>query len=146
MEVAIVPVCQPPTELWESTPARLASAWKSCFCSFSFFSEATADSPFPVATVFLPRWQIARQGDRCVLVANLPIEADTNIDIFIQHLWRKIHEITSIEQPENEENHFQREFSQVNVSSIARFKQAVIDCSELIYKQIQHENRRQLQK
>lgn len=104
------------------------------FCSFSFFSEtATVDYPFPVATVFLPRWQIARQGDRCVLVANLPIKADTNIDAFIQQLWRKIHEITSVEQPENERSHFQREFTQVDVSSIDRFKQAVIDCSELIY-------------
>ena len=103
------------------------------FCSFSFFSETATDYPFPVATVFLPRWQIARQGDRCVLVANLPIEADTNIDVFIQQLWRKIHEITSVEQPENEGNHFQREFSQVDVSSNERFKQAVIDCSELIY-------------
>jgi menaquinone-specific isochorismate synthase len=105
------------------------------FCSFSFFSNVTADYPFPVATVFLPRWQIARQGDRCVLVANLPIDVDTNIDIFIQQLWRKTHEITSIEERENEKNYlnFKQKLSQVDVSSIANFKQAVIDCSQLIY-------------
>ncbi|MBE9014932.1 isochorismate synthase [Chroococcidiopsidales cyanobacterium LEGE 13417] len=125
--------CLKETDIFDSSNHTFAKP--HFFCSFSFFSEATADYPFPVATVFLPRWQIARQGDRCVLVANLPIEADTNIDVFIQQLWRKIHEITSIEQPENEGNHFQREFSQVDVSSIDRFKQAVIDCSELIYEQ-----------
>jgi menaquinone-specific isochorismate synthase len=104
------------------------------FCSFSFFSEiTTADYPFPVATVFLPRWQIAKQGDRYVFVANLSIQADTNIDLLIQQLWYKIYEITSIEPRENEAGNLQREANQVDVSRIANFKQAVIDCSQLIH-------------
>jgi menaquinone-specific isochorismate synthase len=109
------------------------------FCSFSFFSDTTADYPFPVATVFLPRWQIARQGDRCVLVANLPIEADTDMNVFIQQLWYKIYEISSIEPKETERNSLKQESLQVDVTRLVNFKQAVIDCSQLI-------DRRQLNK
>lgn len=55
------------------------------FCSFSFFDEITQSNyPFSAATVFLPRWQISRNGDRCILVANFLIDAETNLDKLYQ--------------------------------------------------------------
>jgi len=42
------------------------------------------DYPFAPATVFLPRWQVACRGNRCVLVANLLINAGVNIELISQ--------------------------------------------------------------
>ncbi len=41
-------------------------------CSFTFFSDFSRDrSPFPAGTIFLPRLQVIRQNDSCLLIVNL---------------------------------------------------------------------------
>ncbi len=100
------------------------------FCSFSFFDEnAQADHPFPPATVFLPRWQIARYSDRCVLVANLVINAGVNLEILFQDLWQKIEKISLLQNSLNRDNNYRREFIKQDVTGIDNFKRVV--CSSL---------------
>ncbi|MCT7948778.1 isochorismate synthase [Ancylothrix sp. C2] len=51
------------------------------FCSFSFFDHnSPQDSSLNAATIFLPRWQISRHRECCVLVANLVIEPSINLE------------------------------------------------------------------
>jgi len=114
-------------------PINHAFAGPHFFCSFSFFDEILqANYPFPAATVFLPRWQVARQRDRCVLVANLDIEADTNLEVLFQKLLHNIQAITSLEKIVNKPQKLSQEFLKQDVSSIDFFKQSVIYSSELI--------------
>lgn len=42
------------------------------FCSFTFFDQPPTRAPFAPATLFLPRWHLARHGSRSVLVVNCP--------------------------------------------------------------------------
>ncbi len=54
------------------------------FCSFTFFEDSLAtNSPFPAATVFLPRWQVACRQDSAVIVANIVIDLDVNLERLI---------------------------------------------------------------
>ena len=41
---------------------QLPGAQPRSFCSFTFFDQVAAQSPFPPATLLLPRWQVVRQG------------------------------------------------------------------------------------
>lgn len=57
------------------------------FCSFTFFDETIANnSPFPAATIFLPRWQVSRSKNSSFLVANLKIESHSNLEIILENL------------------------------------------------------------
>jgi menaquinone-specific isochorismate synthase len=59
------------------------------FCAFTFFNENLgADSPFPSASVFLPRWQIALKNQTSVVVANIPIDSEINVQDLTESLWR----------------------------------------------------------
>ncbi len=100
------------------------------FCSFSFFDEnAQADYPFPAATVFLPRFHVARYSDRCVLVANLVINAGVNLEILFQDLWEKIQKISLLQNSLNKDNNYRREFIKQDVTGTDNFKRVV--CSSL---------------
>jgi menaquinone-specific isochorismate synthase len=45
-------------------------------CGFTFFEDVQEGcNPFPGATVFLPRWQVLRQYDRCWLTAHLSLSS-----------------------------------------------------------------------
>lgn len=64
------------------------------FCSFTFFdSRQYQDSPFPTATIFLPRVQIVKKKDSCVLLINLSIETDTSLQSLLKQI---IHQIQII--------------------------------------------------
>ncbi|HLO50851.1 MAG TPA: isochorismate synthase [Kamptonema sp.] len=66
------------------------------FCSFTFFDENNAaNSYFPPATIFLPRWQISRQKDSCILVVNTVIDIDINIKVLSEQIWNQINKISS---------------------------------------------------
>ena len=52
---------------------HLTGAGPRFWCSFSFFAAAASSAPFPAATIFLPRIQIVRQEQSCILVANVAI-------------------------------------------------------------------------
>ena len=60
------------------------------FCSFTFFNSLQQrNSPFPSATVFLPRFQITREKDCCVLVANIAIDPQVNLKLLIEEIRNK---------------------------------------------------------
>lgn len=57
------------------------------FCSFTFFDEVIANSsPFPGATIFLPRWQVSRSENTSVLVVNLKVEPHSNLEVILKNL------------------------------------------------------------
>ncbi|MGK7872788.1 MAG: isochorismate synthase MenF [Xenococcaceae cyanobacterium] len=67
------------------------------FCSFTFFDKHSSEnSPFPPATVFLPRWQVARCQNSCVLVANTIINYNDNIEILSHSIWQTFQQINSV--------------------------------------------------
>lgn len=53
------------------------------FTAFTFDHSVGEDASFPAATVFLPRWQVSRSRGSYGAVANLKIEADTDIDVLV---------------------------------------------------------------
>ncbi|NER32890.1 MAG: isochorismate synthase [Oscillatoria sp. SIO1A7] len=60
------------------------------FASFTFFEECPPNSAFPAATLFLPRWQVARLAKSCVLVANVPVHYRDNPEQLALGLWQKV--------------------------------------------------------
>lgn len=76
------------------------------FSSFAFFDENYSNnSTFPAATVFLPRWQIARSQDCCVFVANWSIDHNFNIENVIGQTWEIWQKICAISTAESRLNH-----------------------------------------
>ena len=57
------------------------------FTAFSFDDYVPEGDAFPAATVFLPRWQVSRSKGKYGAVANLKIEADTDIDSLVMRVW-----------------------------------------------------------
>jgi menaquinone-specific isochorismate synthase len=57
------------------------------FTAFSFDESVPEDAAFPAATVFLPRWQVSRSKGKYGAVANLKIDADTDIDSLVMRVW-----------------------------------------------------------
>lgn len=57
------------------------------FTAFSFDDSVPEGAAFPAATVFLPRWQVSRSKGKYGAVANLKIEADTDIDSLVMRVW-----------------------------------------------------------
>ena len=96
------------------------------FCSFSFFEEyAQADYPFPSATVFLPKWQVAIKRDRCILVANLALSAEVSVEIVTEQLWEKIERICTSKFSSNTTNNYRQIIKQSRTNP-DNFKQAVL--------------------
>lgn len=57
------------------------------FTAFSFEDSVAAGSEFPAATVFLPCWQVSRSKGKYGAVANLKIDADTDLDATVARVW-----------------------------------------------------------
>ncbi|MBD2016400.1 isochorismate synthase [Microcoleus sp. FACHB-53] len=69
------------------------------FCSFTFFDKKQAvHSPFPAATIFLPRWQISCVQGSCVVVANVEINPQTNLQLLIERLCNQLRRISWYER------------------------------------------------
>ncbi|MCF7686714.1 MAG: isochorismate synthase [Cephaloticoccus sp.] len=58
------------------------------FTAFAFFNDVGTDEPFPSASVFVPRWQVATRHERTVAVANLIIAEDTDVTAAADKVWR----------------------------------------------------------
>jgi menaquinone-specific isochorismate synthase len=58
------------------------------FVACSFLDNPGEGSAFPGATVFLPRWQVAREGDRYTAVANLEVDPDADVEALAAKVWR----------------------------------------------------------
>lgn len=43
--------------------------------------------------ILLPEWQILRQPDRCLATTNIALDADTNVTMLTDSLWRKFQKI-----------------------------------------------------
>lgn len=72
------------------------------FCAFSFLDAAGDGSPFPGATVFLPRWQVARRGDAHTAVANLRVDPGADIEALAENVWRAHARFSSFDYGEAE--------------------------------------------
>lgn len=57
------------------------------FCAFTFAGEAGPGAAFPSATVFLPRWQVSRSRGGYGAVANVRVEADSDVDALSARVW-----------------------------------------------------------
>jgi menaquinone-specific isochorismate synthase len=103
------------------------------FCYFSFFHHNNqADYPFPSATVFLPRWQIAVKNQRCVLVMNTVINAEMNIQKLLQNLWDKLEVIQSLKDYSPNFNYFPSRFRKQSITNAAQFHSSVVSALEKI--------------
>ncbi|MGB7415474.1 MAG: isochorismate synthase [Thermosynechococcaceae cyanobacterium] len=68
------------------------------FCSFTFFDDTQREHRlFPAATVFLPRWQVARVQDQAVLVANLLVDAQTDLARLTDEVWHQWQQLKSLQ-------------------------------------------------
>lgn len=114
---------------------HLQGAGTHFFCGFSFFSDVeNSSSPFTSTTIFLPKWQIHRQPEYCLLVANLGITYQSNISYLVDSLVKGANKIIylchstylgSIQSLSLEESN-QRESNQKIDSYTQEFKSAVI--------------------
>ncbi|MEG4085617.1 isochorismate synthase [Microcoleus sp. POL10_C6] len=113
---------------------RLPFSGPHFFCSFAFFDEnIAANSYFPPATIFLPKWQITRQKDSCILVANAIIEKDRNVKNIAENIWqtfdkiesRKYHKLTTAIDSSIS-------LKQIPVNDATQFKTSVKSALELI--------------
>ncbi|MBD6617832.1 isochorismate synthase [Komarekiella sp. 'clone 1'] len=102
------------------------------FCYFSFFDKNTqADYPFPSATVFLPRWQVAVKNQRCILVTNTIINASVNIQRVLQTMRGKIEFLQSLESYPHIDC-FPANFRKKSVTNATQFKRSVFSALEKI--------------
>ncbi len=104
------------------------------FCSFTFFDQSLAgDAAFPAATVFLPRWQLARSKNSSVAVVNLQVKPNSNLETACEDLWQDLQAISSFQ-----ENGFEisgpnnTNYTQTNVANTDEFKTAVLSALKSI--------------
>lgn len=77
--------------------AHLRLAGPHFFCSFTFFDQPSDSNPvFPAATIFLPEWQVSRDGSHCLVVANVVLCTATNLEETVDRLWQTWQSIRSI--------------------------------------------------
>jgi menaquinone-specific isochorismate synthase len=58
------------------------------FAAFAFSDRAEPGEPFPAATVFVPRWQVAHCRGRTVATANLSVDGSSSVDLLTERVWR----------------------------------------------------------
>ena len=58
------------------------------FAAFTFHDEVEPAEPFPAATIFVPRWQVALAGRTTTAVANLLVTAEADLEALAARVWR----------------------------------------------------------
>ncbi|MGI8503201.1 MAG: isochorismate synthase [Hassallia sp.] len=97
------------------------------FCCFSFFDKnAQLDYPFPAATIFLPRWQVAVKNERCILVANTIINPSVNIEKLLHNLCEQVEKIQSLEASAINIDYYRRKYSKKTLPNPDKFKLSVL--------------------
>lgn len=77
-------------QLLASHPFELPWLTPRFFCSFTFFeNQFEPDSPFPPATLFLPRWQIIRWQEHHTAIVNLQIDSGSNLKQLTEQIWQE---------------------------------------------------------
>ncbi|MBC8010647.1 MAG: isochorismate synthase [Burkholderiales bacterium] len=89
------------------------------FTSFAFLDTVEDGEAFPAARVFVPRWQVARAGEVTTAVANLVVEADSDLDALTQRVWRAHGKFARFEYGEG-----RRDESRTAQWSVPTFEQA----------------------
>ncbi|MBN3875292.1 MULTISPECIES: isochorismate synthase [unclassified Nostoc] len=103
------------------------------FCYFSFFDKnAQVDYPFPSATIFLPRWQVAVKNQRCILVTNIIINPNVNIARLLENVQNKIEFIQSLENYSANIDCFPATLYKKSVTNAPQFKRSVVSALEKI--------------
>ncbi len=72
------------------------------FTAFSFNDSVADGSAFPAATVFIPRWQVSRFRGTYGAVANVRIDATTNIDALVARVWAAYAKFNAFDYVPNE--------------------------------------------
>ncbi len=103
------------------------------FCSFGFFERNCRENyPFPAATVFLPRWQVAVKGEDCILVFNTVVNAEININVIWDILCQKIETIRALKFHCQVVNKREAQFSKKFIFHPERFKHSVLSALKTI--------------
>ncbi|MFB2918367.1 isochorismate synthase [Aerosakkonema funiforme] len=103
------------------------------FCTFTFFDEnINGDSPFPAATVFLPRWQVSCQKDYCVIVANTVIDSNANIEVIAENIWQKLHQIRFANYRNFHLSDYKQKFQPQDVTDRRNFQASVVSALQSI--------------
>ncbi|HLP91373.1 MAG TPA: isochorismate synthase [Nostocaceae cyanobacterium] len=103
------------------------------FCGFSFFDQNTqTDYPFPTATVFLPRWQVAVKNNSCYLVMNTVINAEVNIYKILQDLQNKIELLQTLKSCLLKPGEKGAQFDCQHKNNSDKFKNSVLSALEAI--------------
>ena len=102
------------------------------FCSFTFYDQSTDDEfNFPSATIFLPRLQVSRKGNKGTIVYNCQIDRHSHIDLISESIWQEFKKVQAIKRinfsPYPDKNLFSLDINNVN-----NFKSAVLSSLELI--------------
>lgn len=83
---------------WQQTmrigDSHLLFAGPRLFSSFTFFSDPPHHSPFPPATIFLPRLMVVNQKNQCVLTINQKLTKSANLKLIIAEIKKQIQAIT----------------------------------------------------
>ena len=58
------------------------------FAAFTFLDSVAQAEPFEAASVFVPRWQVARRDGRTTAVANLVVEGDSQVGPIVARVLR----------------------------------------------------------
>ena len=116
---------------------RLPFSGPHFFCSFAFFDENVATSSyFPPGTVFLPKWQITRLKDSCIIVANAIINTDINVKIITENIWQRFDKIEAQKYKINTASSNRSiSLKQIPVKDSAHFKTSVKSALKLIESQ-----------
>jgi menaquinone-specific isochorismate synthase len=105
------------------------------FCSFSFFeTNLQQNYPFSPATIFLPKWQVARKGDRTIFIANIIVSADLNIEKILQDLWQKITAVNNFKYDFVNLDDTRTKFIQNSITKPDKFKLSVLSALDNISK------------
>lgn len=117
----------------ESNSTDIKNIQPRFFCSFRFFDEnSQPDYPFSSGTVFLPCWQISVKNNRCQVMVNLTIGADTNVETILHVLWTKIEIIQSLAYYSPNINNSPAKYSQRLVANPEKFKASVASALQAI--------------
>ncbi len=85
-------------------------------CSFTFFDQNRSSQSkifpldklksdyfksehhFPPGTIFLPKWQVIRKNNRCILIVNIVLNKNSKIENILSDVWYKSQQINRLEK------------------------------------------------
>ncbi len=82
----------------ETGETNVAEVGVKFLTSFTFFPFSPLSSPFPAATIFIPKWQVTRSQNSCFLTYNCTLSGQTNPATIQAEIHAKIQEIEAHSQ------------------------------------------------